>query len=43
MAGVITGLALVAAFGAVTAVCAILAARLYRGGSSGEPPPPGGS
>jgi hypothetical protein len=43
MAGVITGLALVAAFGAVTAVCAILAARLYRAGSRGEPRPPGGS
>jgi hypothetical protein len=43
MAGVITGLALVAAVGAVTAAGAILAARLYRAGSRGEPPPPGGS
>jgi hypothetical protein len=43
MAGVISGLALVAAFGAVTGVCAILAARLYRAGSRGQARPPGDS
>jgi hypothetical protein len=43
MAGVVSGVALVGAFGAVTGVCAILAARLYRAGSPGQPRQPGDS
>jgi len=42
MEGVLSGIALVAAFAAVAALGAILAVRLYRGGSPGEPRPPGG-
>jgi hypothetical protein len=37
MTGVISGLALVGAFGAVAGLAAILAARLYRAGSPGPP------
>ncbi|HEX4659990.1 MAG TPA: hypothetical protein VH307_21605 [Streptosporangiaceae bacterium] len=43
MAGVVSAAALVAAFGAVTGVCAIGAAKLYRAGSSGRPRRPGDS
>ena len=43
MAGVVSGVALVGAFGAVTGVCAILAAKLYRAGSPGQPRQPGDS
>jgi hypothetical protein len=43
MTGVVSGLALVGAFGAVAGLCAILAARLYRAGSSGQPRRPGDS
>jgi hypothetical protein len=43
MTSVLSGTALVAAFGAVTGVCAILAAKLYRAGSPGRPRQPGDS
>jgi hypothetical protein len=43
MVGVVSGVALVAVFGAVTGLCAILAARLYRAGSHGQPRRPGDS
>jgi len=43
MASVVSGTALVAAFGAVAGVCAILAAKLYRAGSLGKPRQPGDS
>jgi hypothetical protein len=43
MTGVISGVALVGAFGAVAGLCAILAARLYRAGPSGQPRQPGDS
>jgi hypothetical protein len=42
MEGVLSGIALVAAFATVAALGAILAVRLYRGGSQGEPRQPGG-
>jgi hypothetical protein len=37
MTGVLSGLALVGAFGAVAALATILAARLYRAGSPRRP------
>jgi len=37
MTGVISGLALVGAFGGLAGLCAILAARLYRVGSPRRP------
>jgi crotonobetainyl-CoA:carnitine CoA-transferase CaiB-like acyl-CoA transferase len=43
MAGAVSGMALVAAFGAVTGLCAILAAKLYRARSGREPRQPGDS
>jgi hypothetical protein len=43
MAGVVSGMALVGAFGTVTGLCALLAARLYRAGSPGRPRKPGNS
>jgi hypothetical protein len=41
MSGMLSGVALVGTFGAVAGLCAILAARLYRVGSSGQPREPG--
>jgi hypothetical protein len=43
MSGMVSGVALVGTFGAVAGLCAILAARLYRAGSSGQPREPGDS
>jgi nitrate reductase NapE component len=43
MVGVVSGVALVGVFGAVTWLCTILAARLYRAGSHGQPRQPGDS
>ena len=40
MAGELSGIILVAAFGAVTALCAILIPKLYRIGTTGDAPPP---
>jgi hypothetical protein len=43
MSGMVSGVALVGTFGAVAGLCAMLAARLYRAGPSGQPRQPGDS
>jgi len=40
MAGEVSGIILVGAFGAVTALCAFLIPKLYRVGTSRKTPPP---
>jgi hypothetical protein len=38
MAGEVSGMILVGAFGAVTALCAILVPKLYRASAADQPP-----
>jgi hypothetical protein len=42
MAGEVSGIILVGAFGAVTAMCAMLIPKLYRVGAISRPSPPAG-